>query len=908
MADQDWLDAYLGSLAAPFVGISPALAGAGASIGNRRRAGKPRNPLEDQSDADVVDPAPEGMFTSFLDSVGKPGHAVNDALMGNFAGAGRQVVDLLGDVIDAPLPGDWIPHISKRKDKADFSDVVGGMEPGFGKFAVDLVGGALTDPTTYIPGAVVGKGLGAIGKVAGKVGGLAERAVSKLPKGAALVDAVKDTAAETGRNVRSVFGAQRISPETRAILDNASAAKNAESQAGIGAIKGSVLGTLSEPEAGVVSDVLDNLNWKDGKVVGRLGPESEDPMMLLARHPEVTPENLPRMRDAVAEAMHIGQQQAKRSNIFSKRSAPDPLLFGASEAPQTAFKGDYLPRTYTGQTEEQAIDQLLGQEGGRLGTPNPIKELKLDTPEAIAEHLQENPKVAFDHNAVSRLGKRAEAQGTLAQRAEIGKSILGDSFSYADPEMRAGVEEHIRGMAAAAPEDAKMLLDAFKGHAPRGKVMNFLAKTNRVFKPAAVYGFAVPKFGSIVRNAVSGVWQAASNPESRGVAMQQLGKLDQTLAGAVADSLGLTYPRDRLAKTLRAVDQAFSQGGGLADNALGILERAGTKEAEQAAGMIRSGVLDGFVTSEGMVKEMARSPLKKKLASIADWPARMFRGVEDRMRAGMYLDLVKRGKPPAAAAKIVRDSLYDYSVASVGNRRARDIIPFFQFGAKAIPQQAKFLAEQPKVAGALSRAFERDPDQPVYPYMEGKLNVPLGKDEAGDEQVASGFGLPFEALNQIPNSWRDFKRNVIGSSQPLLKTAFARASGEDPYFETPVDSYTKVPIAGDLGSAGSAYNAVAGTGLIQPLDSPLRFIDQLIDGRRGAGVKALDMLTGAKVTSVNKDLALQQQLQQLLKSNPDVRQYRGYYSDQGDDSTDALIKAFQEAKARVKKKRKSAAP
>ncbi len=871
-------------------------AAAGSAVGAVRRAGQARNPLEDSGDADVIDPAPDGAFLSFLDAIGHPGHAVNDALVGNFEGAGRQVVDLLGDVVDSALPGDWIPHISRRKDKANFSDVLGGIENPVGKFAADLVGGAATDPTTFIPGAAVGKAVGSLGKVAARGVELADKVV---PGAAAKV-------AEAGRGIRSVVGAQRISPATREILDRARSAKAGESQAGISAIKGSVLGTLSEPEAAIVSDVLDNLSWKDGKVTGRLGPESEDAMMLLARHPEVTPEAMPRLRDAVAEAMHIGQQQAKRSNVFSKRTAPDPLLFGASKEPQTAFTGDYLPRTYTGQTEEQVIDEMLGDGGRKLGSPNPVKERKLDTPEAMSAHLAENPKVSFERNAVTRLGKRAEAQGTLAQRAEIGKSILGDSFAYADPEMRAAVTEHIRGMAATAPEDAKMLMDAFSGMAPRGAVMNFLAKTNRIFKPAAVYGFAIPKFGSIVRNAVTGVWQAASNPESRGVALQQLGKLDQTLAGAVADSLGLTYPRDRLAKTLRAVDQAFTQSGGLTDNALGLLDRTGTQEAQEAAGLIRSGVLDGFVTSEGLVQEMARSPLKKKLASIADWPGRMFRGVEDRMRAGMYLDLVHNGKAPSDAARITRDSLYDYPVTSIGNRRARDLIPFFQFSAKAIPQQAKLLGEQPAVAGALSRAFEPDPDQPVYPYMEGKLNVPLGQDEAGNQQFTSGFGLPFENLNQIPNSWRDFKRNVVGSSQPLVKTALARTFGEDPYFETPVDSYTKVPLAGDLGDAGAAYNAVAGTGLIQPLDSPLRFLDQLFDSRRGMGTKAIDMLTGAKVTSVDPALAQQQHLQELLKTNPDVRQYRGYYADQGDGGAQALIKAFQEAKARVKAKRAAA--
>lgn len=188
--------------------------------------------------------------------------------------------------------------------------------------------------------------------------------------------------------------------------------------------------------------------------------------------------------------------------------------------------------------------------------------------------------------------------------------------------------------------------------------------------------------------------------------------------------------------------------------------------------------------------------------------------------------------------------------------------------------------------------------------MEGKLNIGIGKDDAGNSQYASGFGLPFESLNQIPGSFRDLKRNVIGSSNPVLKSLWAATSGEDPYFETPYGSYDKLPGYGEAGDVGRAYNMAAGTGLIQPLDSPLRFLDQLLDERRGAGTKALDLLTGAKVVNVDPDLALQQQLQEALKENPDVRQYRGYYADEGDDATQALIRAYQDAKARMKAKRK----
>lgn len=923
------------------------VAAGGAALGAARRQGKPRNPLEDDPDALEIDRGEDSAFLAFLDTLGAPGRVVNNTLMGNFEGAGRNLVDFGGDLVDASLPGDWIPHISRKMDKPGFSDVAGGMEPGIGKFAVDVIGGAATDPLTFIPGAAIGKGVKSAGQ-------LAEKAALQLPRGERLVKGVKDTAATIGkkvepigRKVRATFGAQRLTDPTRKTLEQSQATRTKVATAGRAETERIFKG-LNEAEQEAVGDIIDDYLWQDGKLVGSLSAKAERGLSVpgvsrpaptkvstlerVALHPSVTPENQERIAAAVkaivgdGKKMGFSKVQANEGiqrGIF-KESPEKGLKPGVTEFVQGGervmrqglddaftevspglgnFREDYLMRMFKGQTDDELAEAAMGR-------PSAVKGLKLKTLEDTQRFLSDpsNTGVAYERNALKRLGTRADQQGMLAQRAEIGRAVFGKEFAYADDEMRKLASESIKAL---PPEDAQVLLDAFQGLGARKKPMEWLAKANRYFKPAAVYGAFLPKVGSIVRNRLSGVWQGLSSPASRGAILDKgvIGNL-KSVSTDIADAFTQVFKPNalktgELTDALAAMDNAFATSGGLADNATATLRQAGRSDLADA---IDAGALDGFVSSEELIKEMSTKPWKKNFGNIMNWPGKVFKGVEDRMRLGMFLDLRKSGKSAQEAGSITRDTFYSYAISSAENRAARDLIPFFQFPAKAIVQQGKLLKDQPWVAGALSRGLVGGDDEDVYPYMEGRLNIPLGEDEEGNSQYAKGFGLPFEALNMIPGSFRDVERNVVGSMAPPIKSLYGAVSGEDPFFESPYGSYGKVPIAGEAGAAGRAYNVLAGSGAIQPLDSPLRLIDKAMDDSKSPFMKALDLLTGANVVSVDPDLALQQQLTQELKANPQIKQYRGFYSDGGDDATDALLKKYQAAKARLKAKRAADKP
>lgn len=852
---------------------------------------------------DELLPKNQGAFQSVLNWIGRPGQVVKNVLTGNLEGAARQTGDFLADAVDAALPGDWIPELSRPQDEIQGSQLLGlddawRKEHPFLNVAASLPVDILTDPLTWT-------GFGPLAKVAGIAGKGAAQVASKLPRGAEAVQAIKDTSAAVGKGFRSVLGAQRLTPEAQAALSAASAAKGNEAQAGLSAIKGSEsLNALIGDEPKIVSDLIDNFKWEGDKLVGELVPGSSSALDRIATHPGVTPDNVDRITQAVKDTIGIGQTQAKRPGIFSPENLPK----------------EYLGRSYKGQTEEQAINEALGHGSAGIMAPGAAKGRTLEGAQDVASYLEANPKVSYERNAIARLAQRAQTQGTLAGRAEIGRKLLGDAFTLTDDTQRNALTEKIRQMAASADpieqESAKVLHDAFHGLEPRGVFTDVLSKVNRVVKPMMVYGFAIPKFGSIIRNKISGIWQAASNPASREVAFKQAQRLPSDLYGAVVDSLGLKVPKDKLGQAGALIEDAFKQSKGSAENASAFLRQsagAGGYTGEELASVIDSGAMSGFVSSEDLIKSMAASPRAAKWKSVTEWPARMFKGVEDRMRAGMALDLLRKGKAPSEIGKIVSDSMYDYSITSAGNRAARDFLPFAQYSMKAGVQQVKLLNEKPWLAVGLSSLLTEKQGQATYPYMQGRLNIPLGPDEQGNQQYASGLGLPFEALNMIPNPsgsiqdlGRDVGRQIVGSTQPLLKTAGALAFGNDPTFGTPAGSYSKLPGNIEGGSLGRAYNLAAGAGLTQPIESLVRTAGKLADTRGSAGTKALDLLSGANVVNVDPDRALQQRLTNYLRANPDVASVQSLYSKTRDPQALALIKALNEAKDRSKAKRSAA--
>lgn len=876
---------------------------------------------------DGVTPADPGLLASIADELALPGYTVRNLMKGNLGGAGRNLADLALNVIDAPFPGDWFPEISGKEDRPEFEELIGPIDDGIIGSTVNIAGNILTDPVTYIPGAQLAKGAGMVAKgVKAITPEIVKQGVSKVAK-------------PVGKFLKKVAGAEDIGKPLANVITKAQGAKETASRASSDALVEGLKGATPR-ELDAATEVLTNVTRDKATGAARLIDETEtlSAQDRLARYltenPDVNPDVMARI---VSTASTVGKGQRESGlagNIFTE--AGD-------------LSEDYFPRLMKRDEADDVAEDLLGQ-------PNAIAERKLKTGKDLAAYLTAHPEIQMA-NAAEALGKRGAAQGELAARGATGQGLfemarageialpdellakvpvagkpaggvetglddvqrksarewlLSKQYKQADPLLRETAEAIANNLVGDERDVALHFLRGMKGRTGLPKA---LAALNRRFKPTAVYGAIIPKLGSITRNMTGGVWQKYSNPEARGtISPKNIPAFMRDWLASIEDGVErLTGKRIFTKNEFAEMDEAFKAGGGDPRKALALIKDPTMRDAAE-----RGVFGNNFVDTESLIAQAGKTGLRNLGEKLWDYPGYMFKGAEQRMRYGLFKQLTKQGKSADEAARVVRDSFYDYSISSAENRLARDIIPFFQFLGKSVPQQAKLLAEKPALASTVANLYAQGRDEPVLPQMEGKVNIPIGMDELGQRQYVSNLGLPFESLSALPNlsanplqAGRDIEQNIVGATSPLLKMAYAYTSGRDPVFGSAPGSYTRV--AGqDLGEAGGILNQLLGTGLGPAVAAGQLAgkVGQFTDPRTNLGDLALNQLTGARIASVDPDRAIQQRLQSALERDPSVATFRTFYERSGgeDATTQEMLSALKTAKDRQKEKQKAMAP
>lgn len=872
-----------------------------------------------------------GVLPSILSAVDAPGQVFRNLLRGNPAAAGRKLIDLLGDIADAPVPGNWIQHISKPEDEISGGELVGMTEPGIAKTLADIGIGIATDPLSFIsfgapevaaqgakqalklgiPLTGISKDVATFGRNVDPLSLGLEAAGNGLNAGAGVVDKLiagrkaastdlgatpaTDFLARANQGIKSTLGWETVNPELEAIIKQSQSIGNTGAKAGTAEVENIYKG-LTDPERVAIGDAMDRVLHQGGKAIPQAG-STEDTLRILAQNDPSL--RLPEMLQAV---------QGQR--LLNTRQTGDLLDTGYLTGSPLPQAEDYLHRQ---PRFPQQLTPEMEQVAGSLADAG--KSRVLDTPEQLADFINKNPDVGFERNAMRRSMDRAAQQGQMLTKGALGRGLV-EKFPTTEPwvsaqDSSALANRVIESIGKADPDTAQRLHAAFNGMPKRDGVSAVLASANRVMKPAMVYGLVIPKVGSIVRNRIGMAWQVLSSDipaaEKAKVAGLAFNDLARSADDAWSKVLGKRFLRpDELSQSMDELDTAIkSSRGSVAD------ARAAIKNPRLLSAL-DNGVLDGFVSSEELLKNIGKSPTGAKWKDIMDLPGNWFQGVEQRGRLGLYLSLLNKSYAPEAAAKVVRDSFLDYTVTSKGNRTLRDWIPFAQFTAQSIPQQAKFLSRNPAVAAGLAPLYASSEDQPVYPYLQSQAHIGAGLDERGNPQFITGLGLPVEALGNIPDfsadmltAGRSISKNLVGQSQPLAKTAFSAITGQDPYFQTPFTSYAKDPITGEQSDFGRTYRFLQGTGLLEPIGGAvLRQAESLADTRQSPGIKALDQLTGLRIQSVDPDQATRQILDQALKNRPDVARYTSYYVPGGaDPEVQAIMDRMHEAKQRLKSKR-----
>lgn len=904
-----------------------------------------------------MDPyAPEGLLPNVLRFIDRPGQVVRNVLRGNPGAAMRQGADILGELIDAPLPGDWIPSATSSEDYVSGSELVGmDQTPGLARTAVDVGVGMATDPLTYLSFGLlpVAKGAAGVTKHTIEAGipflgkgarttlgtfdqamdplSLAMRGIDKgfgtgLPFDVGLTGAAKAldplvagsktvagaqaapiTAGYEGAKswVRRAAGAEDLSDPIR---------KQLTAGAGIGSASSKVWEKkVSEAFKGMPEDErillgqafygVDGGSLKPGQITN-LTPMGDDVIVNVQKLARKHNKDENKMLAAAQEMLNISKGQ------FDEGLAGGVFSLGSTGRP------DYLQRKWT------LSDKSRTALEGAPGSPSATTGRSLEKSTDVADFFNANKdKAGLELDAARAMMTRAQQQGSLMSRAKVATGV-GGKGTLATKDLTDSAMQQIESMSktgAINADEAMRLKTAIEGMPPRTGILGALAGANRFVKGAMVYGVLIPKVGSMVRNKLGMAFQAAATPGAREEAVKQFLSLPNDLFRAWDEAYGqvlfgksLVAP-DKVGQALKDIDNAFAVAKDGREVAQ-VLTKAGKPELAE---MVERGVLDGYVSTEELISKLARSPNMQKFKDLYDAPGIMFGALEQRGRAQLYLNLRKKGLDADKAAQMTKDALYDYGVSSVENRAFRDVLPFGQFMAKAIPQQAKLLSQYPAAATGLAPLFY-DPsgeDAPVYPYMQGKTRIGYGEDTMGNPLYLSGLGLPVEALDVIPNfsddmrvSGRDVQSGLLSSTQPLLKTAAAFTTGEDPYFGTAFGSYSKLPIVGEAGDAGRYINMALGTGIGEPFGAGIvRQIGQATDERKPGMARALDLLTGAKLTAVDPDIAQARVISDYLESRPDVSQYRTFYKGEDDPEFSALMSEMAAAKKRAKDAKAAAA-
>ncbi len=270
---------------------------------------------------------------------------------------------------------------------------------------------------------------------------------------------------------------------------------------------------------------------------------------------------------------------------------------------------------------------------------------------------------------------------------------------------------------------------------------------------------------------------------------------------------------------------------------------------------------------------------------------------EDHVRMANFLGELSKGATPEVAGANANRVHFDYTDLTPFEREGmRRVAPFYTFMRKNLPAQANILATTPgKISAPIKALTNVDQNREGYTpdYLSSGVAIPMGQNlnpQTGrmDTRYLNKVGLPFEEAlermkftNNLPNPVATM-RSYLGSMNPLVKAPLEMAT------DTQFHSGRKLS---DLRSEG----VFGGLGMLppevaQPLtqilaNSPVaRFgttADKLIDPRKSAGIKALNLLTGVGITDVDTDrlreVEARKEAEAALRRDPNVKSFTNMY-------------------------------
>lgn len=287
-----------------------------------------------------------------------------------------------------------------------------------------------------------------------------------------------------------------------------------------------------------------------------------------------------------------------------------------------------------------------------------------------------------------------------------------------------------------------------------------------------------------------------------------------------------------------------------------------------------------------------------KVAKVSD---RLGKYTDSLNRLTPFLHNLEKGADPGYIKKMVDAMQVDYhpsNFTATEHRYLKRLFPFYSYTSRMVPFVAGELAKHP--GGGLAQAIRASnslsgTQGDVLPdYVRQGLTVPLGKGPKGDDRYLAGLGLMHEdpaqflgGLDRGPlNAARSMMLEGISRTSPFIKgpleTAFGRSAFmKDSEGGRPIEDLD--PSLGrilanvkDMATGSKTYRVDPVGGQLteqalsnSPLARLLTSTRTLTDPRKTGWEKAMNLLSGAKVTTVSdraKDRELEDRVNSLMKS------------------------------------------
>lgn len=265
-------------------------------------------------------------------------------------------------------------------------------------------------------------------------------------------------------------------------------------------------------------------------------------------------------------------------------------------------------------------------------------------------------------------------------------------------------------------------------------------------------------------------------------------------------------------------------------------------------------------------------------------------------RIAPYIEARLQGLAPAVAARKVKLAQVDYSRLTTTERQAlKRALPFYTFTRRMIPKVFGELMERP--GGRLAQTIRAEnlsrDDQFLPPYLAPGLAVRLPESLSsgtGDARYITSIDLPHESVfqlfrpsNTVLGTIQETGLGLAGMLNPIPKALGEVATGKQFYSGRDLqDLDSRLARLIDPENPPKVSVLWDQFAMNMPILSPLMTtLGTMADPRKGAGAKAVNLLSGVKISDVDvsrsRDRIARDAIEEMMQGNPSIRTFQNLY-------------------------------